>query len=271
MTVSESPYPRPGVRDWALLAINIVFVASGLLILSHNRDVGIVSPALFGPCLILAVVTLLRKFRFRRFRALKAEIVGGVPIRASRAQLLSIALVLTLMGVIIVLFGRSYPLLFWMLAWLIGLIGGALTIAVLSGLIPNDYLKFDPEGITFGRARYAYMVAWDNIAQVSAGHMNDNPALFIWLHDYSCVTVHPGEKRARVLKSFAWSTGWARAPIVLLPSRYNIDLPVLTLALERYLKEPTARSELAHRLIPHAGLSTQARARPPVEGGHVQG
>src|SRR5262245_21045529 len=127
MTVSESPYPRPGVRDWALLAINIVFVASGLLILSLNRDVGIVSLALFGPCLILAVVTLLRRFRFRRFRALKAEIVGGVPIRASRAQLLSIALVLTLMGVIIVLFGRSYPLLFLMLAWLIGLIGGALT------------------------------------------------------------------------------------------------------------------------------------------------
>ena len=257
MTVSENPYPKPGIRDWVLLTINIVFVALGLVILPHNRDVGIVSLALFGPCLILAVVSVLRKFRFRRFRALKAEIVGGVPIRASRAQLLSIALVLTLMGVIIVLFGRSYPLLFWMLAWLIALIGGALTIAVLSGLIPNDYLKFDPDGITFGRARYAYMVPWDNVAQVSAGHMHDNPALFIRLHDYGRVTVHPREKRERVLKSFAWGTGWAGAPIVLLPSRYNIDLPMLMLALERYLKEPTARSELAHRLIPHAELSPQ--------------
>jgi len=259
MTVSENPYPRPGIRDWVLLTINIVFVALGLVILPHNRDVGIVSLALFGPCLILAVASVSRKFRFRRFRALKAEIVGGIPIRASRAQLLSLALVLTLTGVIIVLFGRSYPLLFWMLAWLIALIGGALMIAVLLGLIPNDYLKFDPEGITFGRARYTYMVPWDNIAQVSAGHMHDNPALFIWLHDYGRVTVHPREKRDRVLKSFAWGTGWAGAPIMLLPSRYNIDLPVLVLALERYLKEPTARSELAHRLIPRAGLSAQAR------------
>src|SRR5262245_2897035 len=151
MTASDSSYPRPGVGDWVLLAINIVFVASGLLIiLLHERDVGIVTLAFFGPCLVVSGGTVLRKFRFRRFRALKAEIVGGVPIRASRAQLLCLALMLTLMGVIIVLFGRSYPLMFWMLAWLIALFCGGLTIAVLCGLIPNDYLKFDAEGITSG-------------------------------------------------------------------------------------------------------------------------
>jgi hypothetical protein len=259
MTVSDGPYPKPGVKDWALLAINVVFVAAGLLIVPHKSDVGIVTLAFFGPCLIVTVGTVLRKFRFRRFRALKAEIVGGVPIRASRTQALATALVLTLMGVIIVLFGRSYPLIMWMLAWLTALLGGALTIAVLSGLIPNDHLKFDPEGITFARARYSYMVPWDNIAQVSAGHMHDNPALFISLHDYNRVTVHPREKRDRVLKSFAWGTGWAGAPIMLLPSRYGIDLPVLMLALERYLTEPTMRSELAHRLIPRAEVSAQAQ------------
>jgi hypothetical protein len=259
MTASDSRYPRPAVRDWALLTINVVFVAAGLLILAHDRNVGIVTLAFFGPCLVLTVGIILRKMRFRRFRALKAEIVGGVPIRASRALLLCLALTLTLMGVIIVLFGRSYPLIFWMLAWLIASIGGALVIAVLSGLIPNDYLKFDPEGITFGRARHAYMVPWNNIAQISAGHMHDNPALLIWLHDDNRVTVHPSEKRARVLKSFAWGRSWAGAPIMLLPSRYGIDLPVLVLALERYLNEPTARSELAHRFIPHVELSAQTQ------------
>jgi hypothetical protein len=264
MTVSESPYPKspypkPGVKDWALLAINIVFVALGLFILLHERDVGIVTLAFFGPCLIVSGGAVLRKLRFRRFRALKAEIVGGVPIRASRAQALATGLVLLLMGVIIVLFGRSYPLIMWMLAWLCALIGGALTIAVLSGLIPNDYLKFDPEGITFGRARYSYMVPWDTIAQVSTGHVHNNPALFISLHGYEGVTVHPREKRDQVLKSFAWGTGWAGAPIMLLPSRYGIDLPMLMLALERYLTEPTARRELAHRLIPRAEPSPQPR------------
>src|SRR5215475_7936450 len=140
MTVSDSPYPRPGVKDWALLAINIVFVALGLLL--HKSDVAIVTLALFGPCLIVTIGTVLRKFRFRRFRALKAEIVGGVPIRASRAQALAAALMLLLMGTIIVLFGRSYPLLMWTLAWLLALMGGALTIAVLCGLVPNDYVRF---------------------------------------------------------------------------------------------------------------------------------
>jgi len=259
MTVSDTPYPRPGVKDWALPAINIVFVALGLLLLLHKSDVAIVTLALFGPCLIVTVGTVLRKFRFRRFRALKAEIVGGVPIQPTRTQPLSTALVLTLMGAVIVLFGRSYGLIFWSLAWAMALIGGALTVAVLLGLIPNDYLKFDPEGITFGRARYSYVVPWDNIAQVSAGHIYDNPALFVWLRDHSGVTVYPGEKRGRVLKSFATGTAWAGAPIVLMPSRYGIDLPMLMLALERYLTEPTARSELAHRLLPSAGLSAQTR------------
>jgi hypothetical protein len=259
MTVSESPYPKPGVKDWALLAINIVFVVLGLLILLHERDVGIVTLAFFGPCLIVSGGTVLRKFRFRRFRALKAEIVGGVPIRASRTQALTTALVLLLMGTIIVVFGRSYPLIMWLLAWLTALIGGGLTIAVLLGLIPNDYFKFDPEGITFARARYSYMVPWDNIAQVSTGHVHDNPALLISLHGYEGVTVHPREKRDRVLKSFAWGTGWAGAPIMLLPSRYGIDLPMLMLALERYLTEPTARSELAHRLIPRGEHSAQTQ------------
>jgi len=259
MTISDSLYPRPGIKDWALLVINIVFVALGFFILPHERDVGIVTLAFFGPCLIVTVGTILRKFRFRRFRALKAEIVGGVPIRASRAQALAAALILLLMGTIIVLFGRSYPLLMWMLAWLLALMGGALTIAVLCGLVPNDYVRFDPEGITFSRARYSYTVPWDSIAQVRAGQMHNNPALFIWLHGYDRVTVQPREKRDRVLKSFAWGTGWAGAPIMLLPSRYGIDLPMLMFALERYLMEPTARSELAHRLLPPAELSAQTR------------
>jgi len=264
MTVTDSPYPKspypkPGVKDWALLVINIVFVAAGFFILLHKSDVGIVTLAFFGPCLIITIGTVLRKMRFRRFRALKAEIVGGIPIRASRTQALAIALMLMLMGAIIVVFGRSYPLIFWMLAWMIALLGGGVTNAVLLGLIPNDYVKFDPEGITFARARYSYIVPWGKIAQVSAGHMYDNPALFISLHDYNGIIVHPREKRDRVLKSFAWGSGWAGAPIMLLPSRYGIDLPLLMLALERYLSEPTARSELAHRLIPRAGLSAQGQ------------
>jgi hypothetical protein len=255
MTGPDSPYRRPSAKHWTLLAISVVFVAAGLLILPYERDVGIVTLAFFGPCLIVTVDTMLRKFWFRRFDALKAEIVGGVPIRASRAQAMGIALVLLLMGVIILLFGRLDSLIVWTLALLTTLLGSGLMIAALSGLIPNDYLKFDPTGITFGRARYSYMVPWDNIARLSIGKMRTNPVLFIYLHDYDGVTVDPHEKRARVLKSFAWETGWAGMPIMLRPSRYGIDLPMLLRALERYLTEPATRSELAHQLTPRTELS----------------
>lgn len=251
-TEPESPYPMPSLKDWGMVAIGIAFVAGGLMLLPHKRDVGIVTLAFFGPCLVVAVHNILRKFRFRRQRALKAEIIGGVPIRPSLAQILGIALTLTLMGVVLIVFGRSYGLIFWTIAWIIALIGGALLIGVLFGRIPNDYLQFDPDGITFGRARYKYMVPWDNIAQLSGGTMHENPALFIWLHDHERVSVQPSEAKTQLLKAFATGTSWAGAPIMLLPSRYNLDLPLLLCALERYLSDPAARSELAHRMLPRA-------------------
>jgi hypothetical protein len=89
MTGSDGLYPKPGIRDWALLAIGIVFVLSGVIILPSNRDVGIVSLAMFGPATVVATTIILRKLRFRRQRALKAEIVGGVPIRQSRVLVIT--------------------------------------------------------------------------------------------------------------------------------------------------------------------------------------
>ena len=50
-----------------MLAINIVFVVLGLILLLHESDVAIVTLAVFGPCLIVTVGGVLRKFRFRRF------------------------------------------------------------------------------------------------------------------------------------------------------------------------------------------------------------
>jgi len=256
MTMPESPYPRPSLKDWSMVAINVAFVAGGIILLPHEPNTGIVTLAFFGPCLVVAVHNVLRMFRFRRQRALKAEIVGGVPIRPSRGQILGIALTLTLMGGVLIVFGRSHGLIFWIIAWIIALLGGGLLVGVLSGRIPKgDYLQFDPDGITFGRARYKYIVPWDNIAELSGGTMYDHPALFIWLHDHERVDVQPSEARPQLLKTFATGISWAGAPIVLLPSRYNLDLPLLLSALGRYLSDPASRNELAHRMLPRATRS----------------
>src|SRR6266568_9091794 len=81
-------YPGPGIRDWALLAIGVGFTGAGLLILPFNPNVGIVTIALFGLSAVVFATTIVRKLRFRRPRPLRAEIVGGVPIRRSRAIVL---------------------------------------------------------------------------------------------------------------------------------------------------------------------------------------
>jgi hypothetical protein len=252
VTVSDTPYPRPGLRDWALLAIGVVFVICGAILLPHNRDVGIVSLAMFGPCTVVAAIIILRKLRFRRLRALKAEIVGGVPIRQSRVLVIASGATLAVMGAIFILFGHSYGLVFLVLAWVIAVIGAGLLIGALSGWWPNDSIQFDPQGITFGRTGYTFTVPWEAIARVSAGQFSNNPAVFMWLHDNSSIVVHPVERRLRALKHLAWNTGWTGAPIVILTSNYGMDQPLLMIALERYLAEPAARAELARRQIPAA-------------------
>jgi len=247
----DTPYPRPSLSDWALLAIAVAFVVSGAIILPHDRDVGIVTLAFFGPCAALFTAIILRKLRYRRLRAEKAEIVGGVPIRQSRALLLAYSATLTIMGILLVLFGRSYGILFWTIAWMIALIGCALLLVVLFGRLASDYVQFDPEGITFGRRRFLFTVPWDGIAQVSSGSWHDNPAVFMWLRDLDGVHVRPVESRDRAFKQFASNMAWAGAPVVLFPSQYGIDLPLLMIALERYLNEPSARAELARRRLPN--------------------
>ena len=251
MTGSDELYPKPGIRDWALLAIGIVFVLCGVIVLPSNRDVGIVSLAMFGPATVVAATIILRKRRFRRERALKAEIVGGVPIRQSRAIVITSAATLAAMGVIFILFGNSYGPIFLALAWLITVIGGGLLVGALLRRWPNDFIQFDPEGITFGRTRYTFMVPWEAIARVSAGHYSNNPAAFMWLHDQTRIMVHPVEQYQRALKQLAWNTGWTGAPIFMLTSNYGLDLPLFMMALERYLADPAARAELARRQLPN--------------------
>jgi len=212
VTAPDTTYPRPGVADWLLLAIGILFVVCGLIVLPHNRDVGIVTIALFGPCAAVFATIILRKMRFRRVRVLKAEIVGGVPIRVSGAAFLTTSAALTIICAISVVFGRSYGVIFWALAWMFALAGCVLLIGFFAGWFANDYVQFDPEGITFGRRRFAFTVPWDGISWVSAGSLHNNPAAFMWLHSLDAVRVHPIARRDRALKHLAFNAGWAGRP-----------------------------------------------------------
>ena len=249
--MTEVRYPKPNLQDWMLLTISILFVAVGLIILPSNRDVGVVTIAVSGPCAALSIATILRKLRFRRTAPLRVELTGGVPIRPSRLVAATCGVAVATVGIILIVFGRSYGLMFWCLAWVIAFLGSSMLLGVALGLLPVGYIRFDPAGITFAQRRWAYTVPWGAIYQLSAGEYHGNAALGIWLYDFDLVSVQPTASRDHVLCRLAQNQVWFGAPIVLFTSRYRMELPLLMEAMQRYMTDPAARAELSRRLIPN--------------------
>lgn len=247
--MQESKLPGPGIRDWLLLAIGVVFVAMGLIILPSDLKVGVVTLAFFGPCAALFAYNIYRKRRFSREGPLSVKIVGGVPIKPSRLQVFYLGGGFAIVGLLLVIFGRSYGPIFWGIAWLIAVVGSLVLIALASGRLPIGYIQFDPPGITIARRNWSYLVPWEAIEAISAGYFHDNPAVYIWLHDLRLVEVSPADSRAKALKHLATNAGWVGAPIMLMPSQFGMDLPLLVQAIERYVRDASARLELSQKHI----------------------
>lgn len=253
--MQDNPPPRPELRDWALLAIGVAFVLMGLIILPSNLNVGIVTLAFFGPCAALFVWIIIRKLRARRPLPLKVEITGGVPIRQSVTHILLSGGTLLLMGAVLVVFGRSYGIVFWSLSWVMALAGGAVLLARALGWLGTGYIQFEPNGITIGQRGWAYTAPWDQVTEVHEAEYHSNPLLLIWLADLGSLTVAPPQARARVLANLMSSSRNLGAPIAIMTSQYSLDLPLLSAAVRRYASNPSARAELAQRLLTHDARS----------------
>ena len=239
--------------DWLVLCISVVFVVTGLFILPSNRDAGIVTVAFFGTCGAVAAATIARKLRFSRMRPLHAEIAGGIPIRPSRASLFTVGAGFAGLGGILIVFGRSYGTIFWSMSWLTALVGAFLLVALALRWLPVGYIQFDPDGITIGEHRWAFTVPWDRVARIASGEFHDNPVLYIWIDQLESVIVQPPELRPKVIKRLATNARWVGAHVMLMTTQYQLDIPPLMRALERYIAHPASRAELAPRkLLPAA-------------------
>lgn len=243
--------PGPSWRDWGLLAINIVFVVMGIVLLPRKLDVGIVTIAFFGFCAIVPITTILRKQRNRRLRPVRAAVIGGVRIRPSRLRTLALGGGLLALGVTLVLFGGGYPWLMHVVVWIILGVGAVVTAGVLLGKFPVGHLMFTPQGLTIGRRRYAMFVSWDDMLTWDSAEFHDNPVLRIWLRPGATIGVEPSALAARAERDLASSSAWMGAPIAITTSVYALDVPVVLLAIERYVRDPASRAELdSSRLLP---------------------
>jgi hypothetical protein len=250
--MSDNMRSRPTKREWGLFSTAIGFVLCGLFILPSDRDVGIVTIALFGSAAVVFVIPLWRKLRRRGSPTLRVDITGGVPIKAAHTIPAIAGTWLVALGMVMIVFSQSYGWVMVVLGAVVVACGGAVLLALATGRLPNRYLQFDPAGITFGHHRWSYLVEWDNIAQVVAGELHSNPIVLIVLDQPDLVDVHPQECRPQVFKLLARNAAWLNAHVVLSPAQFRMDIHLLTPALERYIADPSARAELALRRLPDA-------------------
>jgi hypothetical protein len=240
--------PRPTRRDWLLVALNAVFVAGGLLMLPSKPDVAIVTLAFFGSCLAIAVANVWRKLRDRKFTAETIDVAGGVPIRPKRGLFLGLGAWLLILGIVLIVFGHAYPLLFRWLAGFIAVVGATLFVGTLVGYWPAGYLQFDPEGLTIADRGWRVVLPWNEITSVVEGDYQSNPVLLICVADASRLAVEPPQSHAQAMKKIARMQTYMGADFAIMTTHYGIDLPTLASAVLRYATDAAARAGLRPRL-----------------------
>ena len=246
MVVASRPprFPGPGPRDWLLFGGSAVFCAVGAWLLPREPRPAIAVLTFFGVGAAAFGFQVVRKLRARRQRPLQSTLVGGVLIRPSRLKAVLLAGALLSIGVAFGASGDAFPWLMHAIGWLSMGIGMLLLGGIVLGWVPVGGLRFDPEGITIHRAGWCYLVAWDNIAALAGGELHDHPVLLLRLHDPAAVPVQPEARRRRFVRQLESTRTYFAADVAVMTGFYPLDLHLLLPALQRYVADPEARTEL---------------------------
>jgi hypothetical protein len=217
----------PTLEDWSTLGISVAFCLAGVafLLLTPDWRTGVVTLAFFGSCAIVIGGVVLRKRRARDFRALSVSIRGSTDLRLSDGPLMPLCAGMVVLGCIMLFVGTSHGWVFRGIGAFIAAAGALLIALQLAGVLRRQFLRFEPEGLVIGERRRSRRVPWDEIRAISAGEIHDNPVVFLTLDGIG-------------------------APVAIMPWLYGLEVAPLLAALERYVREPAARQELA--APPHA-------------------
>lgn len=240
----------PSVQDWALLATSLAFCAAGLFLLMHDWRAAVVTITFFGACGLVFWTNILRKRREKHWQGATVQVVGRVNIYANGAHMPAIAFGCMLVGSVCCFIGIDYPLLFRLLGAFIALVGIGVAIAIALGFYRRQYLRFDPDAITFGERTYRYRVGWDNIADVVSIEYADNPFVGIRLCNAEVINIDPEQETEAFRKHLASNRALMNVDIFIAPRNFGIDGTILAAALARYATDPHTREELQRRSIP---------------------
>jgi hypothetical protein len=236
--------------DWALLAISIAFVVCGAFVLPRDRNVGITTIVFFGACGLVALGVILRKRREQALQGASVQVTGGVPIRPSPRRMQLLGAGLLAVGATLLWFGPQADMLVRVCCWIMAVVGAAVLLISLAGLTGNQYLQFEPDALVLGYRSWSVAIPWDQVAQVAAGELSRNPALCLWIASPEACKIVPPEKEDAFLKSISQCRAWMGADVCVITTHYDVPLPVLVTAIERYRSSQAARAELAAAYLP---------------------
>jgi Ca2+/Na+ antiporter len=251
----------PGVEHWTLLATSVAFCVIALVLLEHDWRTAVVTLTFFGACALVFWTNILRKRREKHWQGATVQVRGGVNVYAQGARMGVIAFGCVLVGCVCYFVGSNYPLLFRLLGAVIALVGVGVAIALALGFYRRQYLRFDPDTITFGERLYRFQVSWDNIAEVVSIEYADNPFVGVRLFDVDIVEVEPEDQTQTFRAHLANNRAVMNVDLFIAPRNFGIDALILAAALTRYAINPAAREELQRRFAPAIGSIAKRRRR----------
>ncbi len=255
------PAPSPRYRmprgDFWALAINAVFGLLGLLLLPSNPPVGIVTTAFFGSGAVLLGWLQWRRWQDHTLHFTHVDVAAGVRILPRRGFLLVIGAWLFCLGLILVIFGGSYPALLQWLGGFIALAGAVFLVLAALRIAPPGFLQFEPNGLIVGQRGWQVLVPWEWITDVRLSDVQSNPVVLLSVAHVDKLEVTPAAAQPRALKAMAGSTWWSWGPFILFPLHFGIPSPVLAGAIARYASDAAARQNLAARQL---DVQTQAKS-----------
>jgi hypothetical protein len=245
---STHPFGPPDPRDWLVLVISLLFVAMGVFQIVSGRDwrTGAITLMFFGGGAVLFAARIVTRLRQQRRTGVEGvAIAGSRDIPMARGRILALVAGVGVFGAAGVFLGGSMGLILQTLCAGLAVFAVGFSLAVIFNWLPAVVLRFEPEGLVVQRgAKRRYRVGWDDIAGLSVGELARNPMILLRFHDAEAVTLLPGGVRALVNREIASTRGLYGADLMIMPRLFGLDAQLLAAALQRYIENPAARSEL---------------------------
>ncbi len=249
---SKAPTPPPFRIPWRdrwTIIINGVFALLGLLLIRANLDVGIVTVAFFGSGAFLLAWLQWRKYVEHRQTLTSVDVVGGVRIYPRRAFMLVMGGWLAALGLVLFVFGTSYPGLLRWIAAFIFVCGFVLCVLTVLRQYPPGFLQFEPDGLMIGRRGWQVRVPWDCIYAVETGEISNNPIIQLGVTDRHMLVVSPATAQSIADKAMKGGSLTDWGPFIIFPMHYGVASKVLAGAIMHYVEDAAARRSLGKRQL----------------------